>query len=348
MNNNNILPTDYQTFIYKSRYAKWMADFGRRESYSETVDRYVTSVVSPVVNTKTAELIRESILNLEVMPSMRALMTAGEAMSRDNTCAYNCSYLPVDHPRSFDEAMFILLCGTGVGFSVERSEISKLPSIPEFLVEGSKVIKVGDSKEGWATAYRKLIKQLFKGKISQWDTSGVRKAGAKLKTFGGRASGPAPLIDLFNFTVEMFKGARGRQLTDLECHDIMCKVGEVVVVGGVRRSSMIILSNLSSTRMAHAKTGEWWKSNPQRALANNSVAYTSKPDSTAFMREWLTLMESGSGERGIFNREASTNKARENGRRGKVVVLTLEDGSKVKVPYNQFDHNTLIGDTYEK
>jgi len=315
MNNNNILPTDYQTFIYKSRYAKWMADFGRRESYSETVDRYVTSVVSPVVNTKTAELIRESILNLEVMPSMRALMTAGEAMSRDNTCAYNCSYLPVDHPRSFDEAMFILLCGTGVGFSVERSEINKLPSIPEFLVEGSKVIKVGDSKEGWATAYRKLIKQLFKGNISQWDTSGVRKAGAKLKTFGGRASGPAPLIDLFNFTVEMFKGARGRQLTDLECHDIMCKIGEVVVVGGVRRSAMISLSNLSSTRMAHAKTGEWWKSNPQRALANNSVAYTSKPDSTAFMREWLTLMESGSGERGIFNREASKVKAAENGRR---------------------------------
>mgnify|MGYP000856839761 CR=1 FL=1 len=317
---NNHLPTDYQTFIHKSRYAKWLPEKGRRENLPETVDRYMDNVVKPlgekcpILDDETQYAIYDAILNLEIMPSMRALMTAGKAANRDNTCMYNCSYLPVDHPRSFDEAMFILLCGTGVGFSVERDEIEKLPPVPaEFKPTGT--IVVADSKEGWARAYKQLLQDLWEGYIPSWDTSKVRPAGAPLKTFGGRASGPAPLVDLFNFTIEIFKGAAGRKLTDLECHDIMCKVGEIVVVGGVRRSAMISLSNLSSTRMATAKSGDWWTNNPQRALANNSVAYTAKPDMNAFMREWLNLMESGSGERGIFNREASVKQAGRNGRR---------------------------------
>jgi len=316
-NNSNYLPTDYQTFIYTSRYAKWLEDKGRRENWGETVDRYMDNVVNPVVGEEPSghDALRDAILNLDVMPSMRALMTAGKAMQRDNTCAYNCSYLPVDHPRSFDEAMFILLCGTGVGFSVEREEIEKLPPVPELMNSTDDTIVVGDSKEGWAKSFRVLLEHLWSGVIPKWDTSLVRPAGEKLKTFGGRASGPGPLVDLFNFTIELFKNAHGRKLTDIECHDLMCKIGEIVVVGGVRRSAMISLSNLSSNRMAQAKVGQWWESNPQRQLANNSVAYSSKPDVNSFMREWLNLMESGSGERGIFNREASINKSKENGRR---------------------------------
>jgi ribonucleoside-diphosphate reductase alpha chain len=259
--------------------------------------------------------IEEAILGLEIMPSMRAMMTAGPALERDNTAGYNCSYLPVDDPKSFDEAMFILLCGTGVGFSVERQYISKLPEVPEKLFVSEDTIVVHDSKEGWAKSLRKLVAMLYAGEIPTWDTSKVRPAGAKLKTFGGRASGPAPLEDLFRFTVALFKEAQGRKLSSIECHDLMCKIGEVVVVGGVRRSAMISLSNLSDDRMRHAKSGQWWEKNPQRALANNSVSYTEKPDMETFMREWLSLVESKSGERGIFSRQASKKQAAKNGRR---------------------------------
>ena len=311
---NNYLPTDYQAFIHTSRYARWLEDEGRRESWSETVDRYMGNVVGYDIDHDTYNEIRASILALEVMPSMRAMMTAGPALERDNTAGYNCSYLPVDDPKSFDEAMFILLCGTGVGFSVERQFISKLPEVPE-LFESETTIVVKDSKEGWAKAFRQVLALLWAGEIPKWDVSKVRPAGARLKTFGGRASGPAPLVDLFNFTVSIFKEAQGRRLSSIECHDLMCKIGEVVVVGGVRRSAMISLSNLSDDRMRHAKSGNWWDNNPQRALANNSVSYTEKPDSVSFMREWMALVESGSGERGVFNREASKKQAAKNGRR---------------------------------
>jgi len=261
-----------------------------------------------------ASELEKAILNLDVMPSMRAMMTAGPALDRDNTAGYNCSYLPVDDPKSFDEAMFILLCGTGVGFSVERQFVQKLPEVPE-LFDSETVIVVKDSKEGWAKAFRQVLALLWAGEIPKWDVSRVRPAGAKLKVFGGRASGPAPLVDLFNFVVKVFKDAQGRKLSSIECHDIMCKIGEVVVVGGVRRSAMISLSNLSDDRMRHAKSGKWWENEPQRALANNSVAYTEKPDATSFMREWMALVESGSGERGVFNRQASKKQAAKYGRR---------------------------------
>jgi len=306
---NNYLPTDYQAFIHTSRYARWLEKENRRESWLETVERYMDNVVRPKIGDDTyVNQIRDVILNLEVMPSMRAMMTAGPALERDNTAGYNCSYLPVDDPKSFDEAMFILLCGTGVGFSVERQYISKLPEVPT-LFQSDTTIVVKDSKEGWAKAFRQLLALLWAGEIPQWDISLVRPAGARLKTFGGRASGPAPLVDLFNFVIKVFKDAQGRKLSSIECHDIMCKIGEVVVVGGVRRSAMISLSNLSDDRMRHAKSGAWWENDPQRALANNSVSYTEKPDAISFMREWMSLVESGSGERGIFNREAAKKQA---------------------------------------
>jgi len=312
---NNLLPTDYQSFIALSRYAKWLEDRGRRETFAETVGRYIGNTVHTKVDHDTEMELEQSILNLEVMPSMRSLMTAGSAANRDNTCMYNCSYLPVDDPKSFDEAMFILLCGTGVGFSVERQFISKLPDVPDNLYNSDDVIVVGDSKEGWAKAYRKVLALLWAGEIPKFDVSKVRPAGAKLKTFGGRASGPAPLVDLFNFTVNVFKGAAGRKLSSIECHDIMCKIGEIVVVGGVRRSAMISLSNLSDDRMRHAKSGQWWENQGQRALSNNSVCYTEKPDMETFLREWTALVESKSGERGVFNRQASKKQADKNGRR---------------------------------
>ena len=311
---NNHLPTDYQAFIHKSRYARYFDGKGR-ESFDETVERYMDNLVYPVAGKDSyTKDIADAILSLEVMPSMRALMTAGPALDRDNTAGYNCSYLPVDDLKSFDEAMFILLCGTGVGFSVERQFINKLPEVPE-LFDSESVIVVKDSKEGWAKALRQVIALLYSGEIPKWDVSRVRPAGARLKTFGGRASGPAPLVDLFNFVIHTFKEAQGRKLSSIECHDIMCKIGEVVVVGGVRRSAMISLSNLSDDRMRHAKSGDWWMTEGQRGLANNSVAYSEKPDSLSFMREWMALIESKSGERGIFNREASKKQAAKNGRR---------------------------------
>jgi ribonucleoside-diphosphate reductase alpha chain len=315
---NNHLPTDYQSFIHTSRYARWIEAEGRRETWPETVERYMDNIVAPRLTDekgwKPYEEIQQAILGLEIMPSMRAMMTAGPALDRDNTAGYNCSYLPVDDPKSFDEAMFILLCGTGVGFSVERQFVSKLPEVPQ-LFESGTTVEVKDSKEGWAKALRQVIALLYSGEIPKWDVSKVRPAGARLKTFGGRASGPAPLVDLFTFVIKVFKEAQHRKLSSIECHDIMCKIGEVVVVGGVRRSAMISLSNLSDDRMRHAKSGAWWENNPQRALANNSTSYTEKPDAVSFMREWMALVESGSGERGIFNRQASKKQAAKNGRR---------------------------------
>ena len=320
------LPTDYQNFIATSRYARWLDDEQRRETWQETVNRYIDYIThkeetmdklkesTSMWSTMKTEL-RNAITRLDVMPSMRALMTAGEALERDNTAGYNCSYLPVDDPKSFDEAMYILLCGTGVGFSVERQYISKLPEVPEHLYNSDTCIVVKDSKEGWAKSFRMLVALLYAGEIPTWDVSKIRPAGARLKTFGGRASGPAPLVDLFNFTVNMFKANTGRRLSSYDCHSIMCKIGEIVVVGGVRRSAMISLSNLSDIRMRHAKAGQWWQDAPHRALSNNSVAYTDKPDGETFLREWTGLVESKSGERGIFNRVASKKQVEKHGRR---------------------------------
>lgn len=317
------LNTSYSQFIYKSRYSRWLDVEGRRENWDETVKRYLTYIFDKTEkNTKAFEndvgLYKElydAIINLEVMPSMRALMTAGPALDRDNVAGYNCSYLPIDDVKSFDEAMYILLCGTGVGFSVERQYINKLPEVPDELFESSTTIVVADSKAGWAKALRQLIALLYSGEIPKWNVDRIRPAGARLKTFGGRASGPGPLVELFEFVVAKFRGAKGRRLTSLECHDILCKIGEVVVVGGVRRSAMISLSNLSDDRMRNAKTGQWWEGNAQRSLSNNSVCYTEKPDVGSFLEEWTSLYRSKSGERGIFNREASQRQAAKNGRR---------------------------------
>ena len=314
---SNQLPTDYQSFIHKSRYAKYFDDKGR-ENWDQTVERYMDNVVAKALTDESGwdiyNDIQQAILGLEIMPSMRAMMTAGPALDRDNTAGYNCSYLPVDDPKSFDEAMYILLCGTGVGFSVERQYIGKLPEVPE-LFESDTTVVVKDSKEGWAKAFRQVLALLWAGEIPKWDVSRVRPAGARLKTFGGRASGPAPLVELFNFAVSTFKNAQGRKLSSIECHDLMCFIGQIVVVGGVRRSAMISLSNLSDDRMRHAKSGQWWETAAHRALANNSVSYTEKPDVETFMREWTALVESKSGERGVFNREASKKQAAKYGRR---------------------------------
>ncbi len=310
---SNLLPTDYQTFIHKSRYAKYYDGYGR-EFWTDTVERYMINVVNSLLEPKICRAIESAILNTDIMPSMRALMTAGPALDRDNTAGYNCSYLPVDDPKSFDEAMYILLCGTGVGFSVERQYVSKLPEIPQ-LFDSETTIVVKDSKEGWAKAFRQLLALLWAGEIPQWDIGLVRPAGARLKTFGGRASGPAPLVELFNFAITTFKAAQGRKLSSIECHDLMCFIGQIVVVGGVRRSAMISLSNLSDDRMRHAKSGQWWETAPWRALANNSVGYTEKPDMETFMREWTALVASKSGERGVFNRQACVDLAVKHGRR---------------------------------
>lgn len=314
--------TPYATYIAKSRYSRFLDDKNRREHWPETVDRYFgfmekhlkakhNYTLSPELRNE----LQEAVTNLETMPSMRSIMTAGDALDRQNIAGYNCSYLPIDDPKAFDEAMYILLCGTGVGFSVEQKYVSKLPEVPDHLFESNTVVVVRDSKEGWAKALRQIIALLYAGEVPKWDVSAVRPAGARLKTFGGRASGPEPLADLFRYVIAKFKGAAGRKLNTLEAHDIMCKVGEVVVVGGVRRSAMISLSDLSDDRMAHAKAGNWWDGNGQRALANNSAVYEIKPDVGQFMREWSNIYESHSGERGIFNRYASELQAGKNGRR---------------------------------
>jgi len=340
---SNSLPTDYQHFIATSRYARWIDEEGRRETWSETVSRYVDYMAERTgLDTDTTEEIWDAIHNLEVMPSMRALMTAGKALDRDNTAGYNCSYLPVDDVKSFDEAMYILLCGTGVGFSVERNYINKLPEIPEKLFESHTTVVVSDSKEGWAKAFRQLVALLYAGEIPSYDISKVRPAGARLKIFGGRASGPAPLIDLFKFTINMFKSSVGRKLTSYECHSIMCKIGEIVVVGGVRRSAMISLSNLSDIRMRHAKTGQWWETAPHMALSNNSVAYTDKPDSETFLREWTSLVESKSGERGIFNRISAQKQAESTGRRDPNYDFGTNPCSEIILRPHQFCNLTEV------
>jgi len=320
--NNNYLPSEYQQFIHTSRYARFIDEEKRRETWPETVSRYVSFVTDHIennykykLNNKIKEELLDSILSLKVMPSMRALMTAGPALDRDHTAGYNCSYIPIDHIRSFDEVMYILLCGTGVGFSVERSNTEKLPVVAEDFEDSDTVVVVQDSKAGWAKSFRELIAMLYSGQVPKIDVTRVRPAGSRLKTFGGRASGPQPLINLFDFTIKTFRNAAGRQLNSLECHDIVCKVGEVVVVGGVRRSALISLSNLQDDRMRSAKTGQWWLEEGQRALSNNSATYTIKPDMSVFIKEWKSLYDSKSGERGIFNRQAAKNKASENGRR---------------------------------
>lgn len=327
----------YSTFIAKSRYARYLPEEQRRETWHETVARYTAYWEKKGLITRDEAIeLGLSIEGLEVMPSMRALMTAGEALDRDNVAGFNCSYLPIDHPRAFDELMYILLCGTGVGYSVERDYIEKLPEVAEELHETDTLIVVSDSKIGWASAFRELVSLLYAGKLPQWDVSKVRPAGASLKTFGGRASGPEPLVELFEFTVELFRRAHGRKLTELECHDLCCKIAQIVVVGGVRRSALISLSNLTSDRMRDAKKGQWWLDNPQRGLANNSACYTVKPDFPSFIKEWSSLYESHSGERGFFSRVASQKAAAKNGRRDATFEFGTNPCSEIILRPNQF------------
>jgi len=306
----------YQSYIFKSRYARYLPDQQRRETWDETVGRYIQffrdrEQLSPQMANK----LFESIRDMEVMPSMRCMMTAGKALDRDNVAGYNCSYLPIDHPRSFDELMYVLMCGTGVGYSVERENVNKLPEVADEFHDTDTTIVVSDSKIGWASAFRELISLLYSGKVPKCDLTRIRPAGSRLRTFGGRASGPEPLADLFNFAVQLFRGAAGRQLTDLECHDLACKIADIVVVGGVRRSALISLSNVSSHRMQTAKSGQWWLTDGHRALANNSAVYLGKPDYGTFLNEMQSLYESKSGERGIFSRKAAKIVADRNGRR---------------------------------
>ena len=327
----------YQQYIHKSRYARYVPELKRRETWSETVSRYCDYFKERGQLTgKDYDEVYNAILNLEVMPSMRALMTAGKALDRDNVAGFNCSYLPIDHPRAFDEMMYILMCGTGVGFSVERQYVSKLPEVSEDFYETETTINVVDSKIGWAKAYRELVSLLYSGQLPSWDVSKVRPAGATLKTFGGRASGPEPLVDLFRFTVEVFKKAAGRKLSSLECHDLCCKIAQIVVVGGVRRSALISLSNLTDDRLRRAKHGQWWVDAPHRGLANNSACYTEKPDFEAFLNEWVSLYESRSGERGIFSRVASQKQAAKNGRRDSDWDFGTNPCSEIILRPNQF------------
>jgi len=328
---------EYQSFIHKSRYARWIDDKGRRESWKETVQRYVDFWVKRnQIDPKTANKMFHSIYNMEVMPSMRCLMTAGEALDKDNVAGFNCSYLHIDSPRSFDELMYVLMCGTGVGFSVERKFIDNLPCVADSFHATDTTIIVGDSKIGWASAFRELVAMLYAGKIPQWDVTKVRPAGARLKVFGGRASGPEPLVALFEFAVKLFQGAEGRSLTTLECHDLCCKIAEVVVVGGVRRSALISLSNLTDNRMRKAKSGAWFLEEGQRGLANNSVCYTTKPDFADFLTEMQSLHESKAGERGLFSRPAAQNIAARNERRDSSYDFGTNPCSEIILRSNQF------------
>ncbi len=319
---NNNLPTLYQEFIHLSRYSRWLPDKGRRETWNETIERYFNYFEEHLIEMHNYKLtknlrdkLEEAVLETKIMPSMRCLMTAGEALKRENIAGYNCSYVAVNRVQAFDEILYVLMNGTGVGFSVERQEVSKLPVVAEEFFESDTVITVADSKLGWAKALKELLGMLYIGQMPKWDLTKVRPAGAPLKTFGGRASGPDPLHSLFKFVTNIFRNANGRKLTSIECHDIVCKIAEIVVVGGVRRSALISLSNLSDDRMRHAKAGQWWNTESQRALANNSAAYEETPDIGIFMDEWKALYDSKSGERGIFNRESATKQAERNGRR---------------------------------
>jgi ribonucleoside-diphosphate reductase alpha chain len=343
------LPTDYQKFIHKSRYARWKSEDSRRETWEETVSRYFNFMSDHlednfdyILPPEIRERLENRVLNLDIMPSMRALMTAGVALERCNVAGYNCSYLPVDNARSFDECLYILMCGTGVGFSVESKYTSQLPVVSEALQESDTVVVVSDSKEGWAKGYKELISLLYSGQIPKWDLSRLRPAGARLKTFGGRSSGPDPLDDLFRFTVDIFKKSAGRRLKTLECHDIMCKIGSVVVVGGVRRSALISLSDLEDQEMALAKSGDWWTDEGQRALANNSVCYQETPPIGIFMREWLNLYNSKSGERGIFSRDASVRQADKNGRRNSEYEFGTNPCSEIILRPYQFCNLTEV------
>jgi len=327
----------YQSFIHKSRYARWLDTENRRETWEETVTRYVDFWKErEQLNDEDGAEVWNAIHDMEVMPSMRCMMTAGEALKRDNVAGFNCSYLHIDHPRAFDELMYVLMCGTGVGFSVERNFIAKLPEVAESFHKTNSVIVVSDSKLGWASAFRELIAMLYAGKIPNWDMGRIRPACARLKTFGGRASGPDPLEDLFKFCVGVFQKSAGRKLTSIECHDVCCKIADIVVVGGVRRSALISLSNLSDNRMAKAKSGQWWESEGQRRLANNSVAYTEKPDFEAFLSEMHTMYDSKAGERGIFSRVAAKKIAARNGRRDADQDFGTNPCSEIILRSNEF------------
>ena len=345
------LPTTYQEFIHLSRYARWNEDTGRRETWQETVARYFDFMQEHLKKNNDTDIadmrpqLEQAVLNLDIMPSMRALMSAGTALERDNVAGFNCSYVAVDTVRAFDETLYILMCGTGVGFSVERQYINKLPDLPEELHPTDTIIKVADSKIGWAKAYKELMSLLYAGHIPQWDLSNIRPQGARLKTFGGRASGPAPLDDLMHFTINIFKDAisRGqRKLVSIDCHDLMCKIAEVVVVGGVRRSALISLSNLSDERMRNAKSGQWWEHSQHRALSNNSVAYTDSVEMGPFIKEWSSLYESKSGERGIFNRQAAEEQAAKNGRREEYKDFGCNPCSEIILRNKQFCNLTEV------
>jgi ribonucleoside-diphosphate reductase alpha chain len=341
---------DYQRFIALSRYARWLEEENRRETWEETVSRLIEYFSYHVATNLEVKLdvdiwkkLKQNIISLNIMPSMRSMMTAGPALSRENIAGYNCSYIPIDNPKAFDEVLYILMNGTGVGFSVERQYINSLPTVPDREFEYTEdVICVADSKEGWARAFRDLVSYLYTCRVPKINVSKVRAAGARLKTFGGRASGPQPLVDLFDFTITKFKEARGRKLNSLECHDLVCKTGEVVVVGGVRRSALISLSNLSDYRMREAKTGQWWETNPERALANNSAVYTDIPDTGTFMNEWLSLYQSKSGERGVFSRQSAQKKAAQNKRRESDIAFGTNPCSEIILRPNQFCNLTEV------
>lgn len=332
------LPTIYSSFIHVSRYARYNDELGRRETWEETVDRYIQFFKKQTNNNRHIEwdVLKKAILDLEVMPSMRCLMTAGEALERDNVAGYNCSYLPIDSPRAFDELMFILMCGTGVGYSVESRYVNKLPEVPEELHDTDTTIVFHDSKLGWAKGFREFLSLLWSGQVSKWDVSKLRPAGARLKTFGGRASGPEPLVDLMQFSINLFRKARGRKLTTIECHDLVCKVADIVVCGGVRRSALICLSDLNDDYIRTAKSGKWWEEHGQRALANNSAVYEQKPEMSIFMKEWMSLYESRSGERGMFSRMASQNQAAKYGRRDPDIDYGTNPCSEIILRPNQF------------
>ena len=352
---NNQLPTPLQEYVHKSRYARWLSSENRRESWAETVDRYVSYFANKFPYFPKEE-IKEAIQSLKVMPSMRAMMTAGPALERDPMAGFNCTFIAIDDVRAFDEILYILMCGSGVGFSVERQFIANLPTVAETFINTDITIQVKDSKAGWANAFREMLALLYSGTVPKWDVSQVRAAGEPLKTFGGRASGPKPLVELFQFAIATFKGAAGRKLTSVECHDLVCKIADIVVVGGVRRSALISLSNLSDDRMRHAKGGQWWIDNPQRALANNSAAYTERPDMELFMKEWLALVESKSGERGIFNRAAAVKKAIESGRRDHTKIIgvnpcaeiTLRSAGVCNLSEVVIRHEDTLADLLEK